>query len=265
VSAGPNQTVCADSPATTLAGSFGGGASSATWSGGAGNFVPDNTTTNATYTPSAGEIEAGSVTLTLTTDDPAGPCGAASASMTITIDKVTATNMTFVRVASASLKISKTNLLAHASDRDAETLTFAGVGTDGVNLLTTNGVTLLTDANWIFYTNSVTANVNDSFAYKVTDARGCVALGTVFINVLSNESGQSTGIVISNGVAILDFAGIPGRAYQVQRSTNLVDWVTLVTTNAPANGIFEWVDDFSDLGVPPADPPSSAYYQLRVP
>jgi autotransporter-associated beta strand protein len=264
VSAGPNQTVCANSPATTLAGSFGGGVSSATWSGGAGNFVPDNTTTNATYTPSASEIAAGSVTLTLTTD-PAGPCGAASASMTITIDKVTATNVTFVRAASASLKISKTNLLAHVSDRDAETLTFAGVGTDGVNLLTTNGVTLQTDANWIFYKNSVTANVNDSFAYKVMDARGCVALGTVFINVLLNESGQSTGIVVSNGVAILDFAGIPGRAYQVQRSTNLVNWVALVTTNAPSNGIFEWVDDFSDLGVPPADPPSSAYYQLRVP
>jgi hypothetical protein len=73
VSAGPNQTVCAESPTTTLAGNYGGGASSATWSGGAGTFTPDNTTTNATYTPSVGEIAAGTVTLTLTTDDPSGP------------------------------------------------------------------------------------------------------------------------------------------------------------------------------------------------
>src|SRR5439155_3253920 len=85
VKAGPGQTVCASSPAVTLAGSFGGAASSATWSGGAGSFNPNNTTTNATYTPTAGEITAGTVTLTLTTDDPAGPCGAVNASMTITI------------------------------------------------------------------------------------------------------------------------------------------------------------------------------------
>src|SRR5439155_12531176 len=36
VNAGADQTVCASSPDVTLAGSFGGGASSATWSGGAG-------------------------------------------------------------------------------------------------------------------------------------------------------------------------------------------------------------------------------------
>ena len=59
----------------------------------------------------------------------------------------------------SSLKVSKTNLVAHASDTDLETITLAGVGTDGVNLLTTNGVTLTTDANWIFYTNSVTVKL----------------------------------------------------------------------------------------------------------
>jgi hypothetical protein len=265
VNAGPDQTVCADSPAATLAGSFGGAAASAAWStAGTGTF-DDTNALNAVYTPSGADITAGSVTLTLTTDDPSGPCGAVSDSMVVTIDRVTATNVTFVRPTSSSLKISKTNLLAHAADSDAEALTIAGAGTDGVNLLTTNGATLSADANWIYYTNSVTPNVNDSFAYKVTDARGCVALGTVFINVLQNETGLSTGITISNGVAIIDFAGIPGRSYQVQRSTNLVDWATLVTTNAPAAGVFQWVDDFSDLGVPPADPPSSAYYRLRVP
>jgi hypothetical protein len=41
--------------------------------------------------------------------------------------------------------------------------------------------------------------------------------------------------------------------------------VTLVTTSAPPQGLFEWVDDFNDLGVPPADPPASAYYRLSVP
>jgi hypothetical protein len=101
--------------------------------------------------------------------------------------------------------------------------------------------------------------------YKVADSRGCVGIATVFIQVAQNETGQGTTVTVSNGVATVGSAGIPGRSYQVQRSTNLTDWVTLVTTNAPGNGVFQWADDFSDLGVPPADPPSSAYYRLRLP
>ena len=84
--AGNPQTVCASSPAVTLAGTVGGSASSGTWSGGAGSFAPNASTLNALYTPSAGEISAGTVTLTLTTNDPAGPCGTVSDSVVITID-----------------------------------------------------------------------------------------------------------------------------------------------------------------------------------
>ena len=121
------------------------------------------------------------------------------------------------------------------------------------------------DANWIYYTNSMTTDANDSFQYKVTDARGCVALATVYIQVLQPETAHGVSVSVSNGVASVHFAGNPGRSYEAQRSTNLTDWVTLITTNAPANGLFQVKDDFSDLGVPPADPPSSAYYRLRVP
>ena len=56
----------------------------------------------------------------------------------------------------------------------------------------------------------------------------------------------------------MNFAGIPGYAYDEQRSTNLVDWVTLLHTNAPPGGLFQLMDDFSDLGAPPAQ----AYYRL---
>ena len=87
VSAGANRTVCADAPGVTLAGTKGGGASSASWTGGTtAGFNPDRNSLTAIYTPTAAEITAGSVILTLTTNDPAGPCGAVSASMTITID-----------------------------------------------------------------------------------------------------------------------------------------------------------------------------------
>ena len=84
VSAGPNQTVCASSPNTHLAGAYGGAATGSRWTG-AGRFVQNAFITNAVYIPTAAEIAAGTATVTLTTSDPSGPCGPVSASMTITI------------------------------------------------------------------------------------------------------------------------------------------------------------------------------------
>ncbi|AXE17380.1 hypothetical protein DR864_06365 [Runella rosea] len=92
VEAGPEQRVCSSSPTVTLAGSKGGTATVATWSGGAGTFTPNNTTLNATYTPTPGEIAAGSVKLKLTTDDPAGICKAAVDSVIITYDPASIVN-----------------------------------------------------------------------------------------------------------------------------------------------------------------------------
>ncbi|HNH82111.1 MAG TPA: hypothetical protein PL157_07025, partial [Acidobacteriota bacterium] len=85
VNAGPDQGICRENPVATLAASLGGGATSGTWTGGAGSFAPNNTAPNATYTPTAGEIAAGTVTLTYTTNDPVGPCSAISDEVTITI------------------------------------------------------------------------------------------------------------------------------------------------------------------------------------
>ena len=86
VDAGEDQTIC-QGEAAILAGSIGGGASSASWTGGSGTFNPDRNTLNATYTPTTAEVNAGFVTLTLTTNDPAGSCLPASATTTININK----------------------------------------------------------------------------------------------------------------------------------------------------------------------------------
>ncbi len=87
VSAGLDQTICNGTTAT-LAGTIGGAATSAIWSGGTGTFAPNNTTLNAVYTPSAAENAAGTVTLTLTTNDPNGPCNAVNDQMIITINPI---------------------------------------------------------------------------------------------------------------------------------------------------------------------------------
>lgn len=85
VDAGVAQTICSGST-VTLAGTIGGSASTAVWSGGGGSYNPGTGTLNAVYTPSAAEISAGTVTLTLTTNDPTGPCNSVNDQMTITIN-----------------------------------------------------------------------------------------------------------------------------------------------------------------------------------
>jgi len=52
--------------------------------------------------------------------------------------------------------------------------------------------------------------------------------------------------------------GISGYPYAIQRSTNLVNWTTILTTNAPSSNAFRYQDTFSDIGALPA----SAYYRL---
>ena len=91
VGAGVDQSICSGTTAT-MAGTFGGGATSATWStSGSGSFS-SGTATNAVYTPSATDIAAGTVTITYTTNDPAGPCGAVSDAMVLTISPAATVN-----------------------------------------------------------------------------------------------------------------------------------------------------------------------------
>jgi hypothetical protein len=81
--AGNDRIVCANNASVVLEGSVT-VASGGIWSGGAGAFVPNNTTLNATYTPTASEILNGAVTLTLTTTGN-GNCNAATNTMNIII------------------------------------------------------------------------------------------------------------------------------------------------------------------------------------
>lgn len=84
--AGPDKNSCSGAP-VAMAGSFGGGANSSSWSStGSGSFTPNISSLTATYTPSPADIAAGFVNIILTTNDPdgAGPCVSARDTMKIT-------------------------------------------------------------------------------------------------------------------------------------------------------------------------------------
>ncbi len=83
VNAGSAKGVCPGN-SIELNGSFGGSATSVTWSGGAGTFANKNSAVT-TYAPTPAEFALGTFTLTLTTNDPDGPCTPASSDVIVTL------------------------------------------------------------------------------------------------------------------------------------------------------------------------------------
>jgi hypothetical protein len=65
-------------------------------------------------------------------------------------------------------------------------------------------------------------------------------------------------ITVTDGKATVDFAGIPGYSYIVERAEDVnftVKVTPVLTTNAPSDGLFIFVDN--------SPPGSQAYYRLK--
>ncbi len=174
----------------------------------------------------------------------------------------------YTRPANLPLLISITNLLSNVTDVYGDPISLVGVGTDGMNLLSTNGATLVNNGSYILYTNSVTPNANDSFEYTVSDGQGGTNVGTVTIIVNNNSLfGQTSPQLTSTGTNVTaTFFGVPGYEYIVDRSTNLTageGWVPISTNTAPAGGVIQVTDDFQDLGIPIPPLPGSVFYRLQ--
>jgi hypothetical protein len=158
----------------------------------------------------------------------------------------------YYRGAVPTWKILLTDIVTNIADADSDTITVTSLGTS------TNGVTLTTGGGFVLYAN---ANiVNDQFTYTVSDSNGGSTTGTVNLTAQAFLSGQSGTVTVVGSTATVDFAGIPGLSYTAQRSTNLTVWADILTTNAPSGGLFQVIDDFSDLGFVV---PVSAYYRLQ--
>lgn len=149
------------------------------------------------------------------------------------------------------LQIPVASLVAAATDADGDLLTLAGV-----QLTSTNGVSLATNAGFILYSNYVSAV--DQINYTLSDGRGGSVTGTVQIK--PSLEGRFASLPQSVGNAMtFQFVGSPGWTYYLERSTNLPAWVTIWTNTAPVSGVFNFTDTFSDL----ATQPPAAFYRLR--
>jgi hypothetical protein len=82
------------------------------------------------------------------------------------------------------------------------------------------------------------------------------------VNIGSTPSAQFAAMPrMAAGSIHLSFAATPGWTYYLERSTNLANWKTIATNVAPANGLFEFTDAFSDLSAPAP----GAFYRLTWP
>jgi len=159
--------------------------------------------------------------------------------------------VSFTNDAPNVLQIPLASLIGSATDADGDGLTLAGI-----NLTTTNGVALVTNGGFILYSNYV--SVADQFTYTLTDSHGGSVLGAAQIK--PSPAGRFAAFPVSDGNSMaFQFVGSPGQIYFLERSTNLPAWMTIWTNVAPANGLFNYTDNFSDL----VGPPPAAFYRLR--
>lgn len=206
VNAGVDQTICSTGTAT-LAGTIGGAATSATWSGGTGTFSPNANTLNAVYTPSAAEILAGTVTLTLTTNDPVGPCTSVTDQMTITINPAAIVNAGPDQAICASATVT----LAGSVSGGATTGTWSGgTGTFTPNANTLNATYTPSAAEILAGTVTLTLTSNDP-------AGPCDAVTdqvTIVINALPTATIAYTGNPFcATGTASVTLTGQGGGAF----------------------------------------------------
>ena len=160
-----------------------------------------------------------------------------------------ATDASYTRAPGLEIKISIADFIAaHVTDQDNDPITLQSVGSG------TNGATIDADSGYIFYTPASNDNP-DVFTYTVSDGQGGTATANIYVAVVKGV-GQAKAITVTGGVAVVDFAGIPGYTYDVQRSTDsMATWQVILTTNAPALGMWRVTDDFG------GNPPASAYYR----
>jgi hypothetical protein len=152
----------------------------------------------------------------------------------------TAPDAARVRAPGGSLKILISDLGTSAS--------VTGLGSGS------HGATITKDSTYIYYL-PVTGDANDDlFTYTVTDG-GCPKSGNITVTVVK-AGGVAQHITSSGGAVVIIFAGIPDCSYDAQRcaDTGFSRGVTtMLTTNAPAAGVFTFTD---------TPPRNSAYYRL---
>jgi hypothetical protein len=161
----------------------------------------------------------------------------------------------FERPADDTFKLPVADLLANDSDPDNDPLTLTGV-----SMTSARGGTVQLLGSWIIYRSAPGDRAPDSFTYTISDGRNGLATATARLTVPpDNRPAQNLlrGPALVAGHWQVTFAGIPGRAYTVEFSTDLQNWSPLGMLTVGADGVGTFTDP---------DPPGAArFYRLVLP
>ena len=170
----------------------------------------------------------------------------------------------------SSLTVNGTLGLAYANDRPAlavsnGTLTLSN---NPIQLTIAAAVPLTVGSYKLVSQDAGGSVVGDVSASSVVVGGGGMVGGTIPTAVINggelylvvNSVGHADSIQVASGTAGITFIAVSNLSYQIQRATNLTftGGTRLWSTNVPPSGVFQLVDDFSDLG----GQPQGAYYRL---
>jgi hypothetical protein len=159
------------------------------------------------------------------------------------------------RYPTEGVKMAITDLLINDSDPDGDTIVFTGVASNS-----TYDGTVASSPDWIFYTPAAGFTNTDTFTYTISDGYGGTSIGSVTVNVKSDNSQPQNFAIedLGNGSFRITFTGIPGRTYTIQYTEQLdnPNWQTLASGSANSLGFFEYVD------TPPIETPSRFYRSI---
>ncbi len=105
-----------------------------------------------------------------------------------------------------------------------------------------NSVNLSMANNATLTLNNVTTNQSGTYTLAVSDAGETTISGPVILTIYPTSAATLAAVAHTAGQFSLSVSGVPGYRYDVQASTNLVDWVPLQTNTSP----FLFID--SDAG-----------------
>lgn len=152
-------------------------------------------------------------------------------------------------------------ILTRASDPEGGAVTLDAAGPLG-----SAGGSATLQENTLEYTPAAGFSGEETVTLTLADEQGTTTTAEITFHV-APETAAGPGSLATNAPRIrtlpgggveVSFQGIPGRIYQLQRSTNLNDWQAQGSSTAGTSGRIEFID-----ASPPEEP--SVFYRLAIP
>ncbi|MBO9700559.1 MAG: gliding motility-associated C-terminal domain-containing protein [Sporocytophaga sp.] len=265
VSAGPDQTVCADASGITLNGSSN-TLTGLTWSNGSGSFSPNATTLNATYVPTSTERTNGTVKLILTTS-PTTYCPAQKDTVVFTItpaptvdagtDISICGDSSFVKL-NGSINTIPTGAIWTSTGSGTFSLSATDLNASYVlsnNDKTAGTITLTLTTTGNGTCNPVSSQIKLNIAkVPVVDAGPdqtlCADVSSIALNATVTNASGGTWKTTGNGTFNPN-ANIVNASY-IPSSADLTNGIVSLTLTSTGNGLCKSVSDITVITFTPA-------------